>query len=65
MTNEFVHKIKKDVEGFLENLDGLGRGVLQVAKRAEESLKGLFTPGMLFEAFHLELRGCRYRWSQR
>ncbi len=57
ITNEFVHKIKKDVEGFLENLDGLGRGVLQVAKRAEESLKGLFTPGMLFEAFGFEYVG--------
>jgi 1-deoxy-D-xylulose-5-phosphate synthase len=57
ITSEFVHKIKKDVEGFLENLDGLGRGVLQVAKRAEESLKGLFTPGMLFEAFGFEYVG--------
>lgn len=57
ITNEFVHKIKKDLEGFLENLDGLGRGVLQVAKRAEESLKGLFTPGMLFEAFGFEYVG--------
>jgi 1-deoxy-D-xylulose-5-phosphate synthase len=57
ITNEFVHKIKKDLEGFLESLDGLGRGVLQVAKRAEESLKGLFTPGMLFEAFGFEYVG--------
>jgi 1-deoxy-D-xylulose-5-phosphate synthase len=57
ITSEFVHKIKKDLEGFLESLDGLGRGVLQVAKRAEESLKGLFTPGMLFEAFGFEYVG--------
>ncbi|WP_243371254.1 1-deoxy-D-xylulose-5-phosphate synthase [Geotalea sp. SG265] len=57
ITSEFVHKIKKDVEGFLENMDGLGRSVLQVAKRAEESLKGLFTPGMLFEAFGFEYVG--------
>ena len=57
ITNEFVHKIKKDVEGFLEGLDGLGRNVLKVARRAEESLKGLFTPGMLFEAFGFEYIG--------
>ncbi|SNB45298.1 1-deoxy-D-xylulose-5-phosphate synthase [Geobacter sp. DSM 9736] len=57
ITSEFVHKIKKDVEGFLEGLDGLGRGMLKVAKRAEESLKGLFTPGMLFEAFGFEYIG--------
>jgi 1-deoxy-D-xylulose-5-phosphate synthase len=57
ITNEFVHKIKKDVEGFLEGLDGIGRGMLRVARRAEESLKGLFTPGMLFEAFGFEYIG--------
>jgi 1-deoxy-D-xylulose-5-phosphate synthase len=57
VTNEFVHKIKKEMEGFLENLDGFGRSALKVAKRAEESLKGLFTPGMLFEAFGFEYIG--------
>lgn len=57
ITNEFVHKIKKDLEKFLEGLDSVGRGVLQVAKRAEESLKSLFTPGMLFEAFGFEYVG--------
>jgi 1-deoxy-D-xylulose-5-phosphate synthase len=57
ITNEFVHKIKKDLEGFLESFDRMGRGVLKVAKRAEESLKGLFTPGMLFEAFGFEYVG--------
>ncbi len=57
ITSEFVHRIKKDVEGFLEGLDGFGKGMLKVAKRAEESLKGLFTPGMLFEAFGFEYIG--------
>ncbi len=57
ITNEFVHKIKKDMESFLEGLDGFGSGALKVAKRAEESLKGIFTPGMLFEAFGFEYIG--------
>lgn len=57
ITSEFVHKIKKDVESFLVSLDGLGQGMLKVARRAEESLKGLFTPGMLFEAFGFEYIG--------
>ncbi len=57
MTNEFVHKIKKEMESFLEGLDGFGTGALKVAKRAEESLKGIFTPGMLFEAFGFEYIG--------
>src|SRR6266568_3555450 len=45
------------MEGFLEGMDGVGRGMLKLAKRAEESLKGLFTPGMLFEAFGFEYIG--------
>jgi 1-deoxy-D-xylulose-5-phosphate synthase len=57
ITSEFVHKIKKDLESFLEGLDGIGQSALRVAKRAEESLKGLFTPGMLFEAFGFEYVG--------
>jgi len=57
ITNEFVHKIKKDMESFLEGLDHFGRGALKAAKRAEESLKGIFTPGMLFEAFGFEYIG--------
>jgi 1-deoxy-D-xylulose-5-phosphate synthase len=57
MTNEFVHRIKKDVLSFLEGLDGVGQSVLHVARKAEESLKGLFTPGMLFQAFGFEYIG--------
>ncbi|MBP1729402.1 MAG: 1-deoxy-D-xylulose-5-phosphate synthase, partial [Deltaproteobacteria bacterium] len=57
ITNEFVHKIKKDIESFLEGLDSFGKGALKATKRAEESLKGIFTPGMLFEAFGFEYIG--------
>lgn len=57
VTSDFVHTIKKDLEGFLGGLDKIGHGVLKVAKRAEESLKSLFTPGMLFEAFGFEYIG--------
>jgi 1-deoxy-D-xylulose-5-phosphate synthase len=58
MTSEFVHRIKKEVEGFLHGLDSeVGRGVLHVARKAEKSLKDLFTPGMLFQAFGFEYIG--------
>ncbi len=57
ITSEFVHKTKKDLEAFLNGLPMFGRSALQIAKRAEESLKGLFTPGMLFEAFGFEYIG--------
>ncbi len=58
MSSEFVHRIKKEVEGFLGGLDStVGRGMLHVARKAEESLKGLFTPAMLFQAFGFEYVG--------
>lgn len=49
-SSEFVHRFKKDVESFLKRVD-VGRGVLHVARKMEDSFKGFFTPGMLFEAF--------------
>jgi len=57
ITSEFVHKIKKELQGFLEGLDVVGKGVLKIAQKAEQSLKGLFTPGMLFQAFGFEYVG--------
>jgi 1-deoxy-D-xylulose-5-phosphate synthase len=57
ITSEFVHKIKMELQGFLGGLDGIGKGVLKIAQRAEQSLKGLFTPGMLFQAFGFEYVG--------
>ncbi|QWV92273.1 1-deoxy-D-xylulose-5-phosphate synthase [Geomonas oryzisoli] len=57
ITSEYVHRAKKDLEAFLEGVPMFGRSVLKIAKRAEESLKTLFTPGMLFEAFGFEYIG--------
>ncbi len=57
MASDFVHKIRRELHGFLKGVDVAGLNMLQVARRAEESLKGLFTPGMLFEAFGFEYIG--------
>ena len=57
MASDFVHKIRRELSGFLKGVDVAGLNMLQVARRAEESLKGLFTPGMLFEAFGFEYIG--------
>lgn len=55
-SSEFVHRFKKNTESFLSRLD-VGKGVLHMARKMEESFKGLFTPGMLFEAFGFEYIG--------
>ncbi len=56
-TSEFVHGMKKNMESFLGRLDSFGTSMLHVAKKMEDSFKGLFTPGMLFEAFGFEYIG--------
>jgi 1-deoxy-D-xylulose-5-phosphate synthase len=55
-SSEFVHRFKKNTESFLKRID-VGKGVLHVARKMEESFKGLFTPGMLFEAFGFDYIG--------
>ena len=55
-SSEFVHRFKKNTETFLKRID-VGKGVLHVARKMEESFKGLFTPGMLFEAFGFDYIG--------
>ena len=55
-SSEFVHRFKKNTEWFLKRID-VGKGVLHVAHKLEESFKGLFTPGMLFEAFGFDYIG--------
>jgi len=55
-SSDFVQKFKKDVESFLKRLD-VGKSMLRVARKAEDAFKGLFTPGMLFEAFGFDYIG--------
>ncbi len=55
-SSEFVYRFKKGTEAFLNRMD-VGKGVLQLARKLEDSFKGLFTPGMLFEAFGFEYIG--------
>lgn len=57
-SSEFVHKIKREAELFLKDAkDGMGQHVLKLARKAEQSFKGLFTPAMLFQAFGFEYIG--------
>jgi 1-deoxy-D-xylulose-5-phosphate synthase len=57
MTGQFVNRFRHDMRGFLETLPGIGKSVLRFAKQAEESLKGLLMPGLLFEELGLRYIG--------
>ena len=49
LTGEFYRKFKKETKSFLEGIPKLGERAAKIAQRAEEMLKGLFLPGIIFE----------------
>lgn len=51
MTSDLMVRLKRETESFLSSLPHFGRDLLQIARRAEDSLKGFLTPSMLFESF--------------
>src|SRR5512136_2065993 len=57
MTGEFVNRFRHEMNAFLETLPGIGKPVFHFAKQAEESLKGLLMPGLLFEELGLQYIG--------
>lgn len=57
LSSRFVMRVKKEVEGFLKSVPAIGEDMALYARRSEHSLKSLFTPGMLFEAFRFNYLG--------
>ncbi len=54
ITGRFAIRLKKEVENFIKSIPRIGDRLMWIAKRAEDSLITLLTPGMLFEGlgFH-------------
>ncbi len=57
MSSDLFLRFKKETENILNHVPGFGKDLVSLAKRAEESLKGFITPGMLFEAFGFDYFG--------
>lgn len=49
MTGNFYTKLRKETKQFLQGIPRVGESMFNLAKRAEDSIKGLMVPGMLFE----------------
>jgi 1-deoxy-D-xylulose-5-phosphate synthase len=49
LTGEMFQRFKKDTKNLIESIPKLGVPVARFAQKLEESLKGLFLPGILFE----------------
>ena len=57
MTGEFINRFRDEMMAFLKTLPRIGKSVSRFAKQAEESLKGLLIPGLLFEELGLKYIG--------
>jgi len=57
LTQAWVRQTKKDVLRLLRSIPRIGGDLASIAQRSEQSLKGFFTPGMLFEAFRFHYIG--------
>jgi 1-deoxy-D-xylulose-5-phosphate synthase len=57
LSGRHVVNLKKEVTAFLRSIPGIGENIVNLVKRSEESLKGFFTPGMLFEALKWDYIG--------
>lgn len=49
ITGQFYTKVKEEAKTILKSIPKLGGPILELAKRAEESAKGLIVPGLIFE----------------
>ncbi|HBG45382.1 MAG TPA: 1-deoxy-D-xylulose-5-phosphate synthase [Deltaproteobacteria bacterium] len=54
LTGRFATNLKKDVERFIKSIPRIGGRLFEIARRADDSIITLLTPGMLFEGlgFH-------------
>ncbi|HWI39853.1 MAG TPA: 1-deoxy-D-xylulose-5-phosphate synthase [Verrucomicrobiae bacterium] len=57
LTGSYYRELRKEMEGLLKHIPAIGRNIAHFAKKAENSLKGFLTPGMLFEALDFEYVG--------
>jgi len=57
MTGRMVRRLRDHIEERLKALSSVGENILTVLRKSEESLKGFFTPGMLFEALKFKYVG--------
>ncbi len=48
LTGDIYQRFKKETKSFIELIPGVGGSVSKMAQRAEDTLKGFLTPGMLF-----------------
>ncbi|RPI37771.1 MAG: 1-deoxy-D-xylulose-5-phosphate synthase, partial [Nitrospiraceae bacterium] len=57
LTGELYRKFKKETKSFLEGIPKVGGQVAKIAQKAEETIKGMILPGLLFEELGFDYVG--------
>jgi 1-deoxy-D-xylulose-5-phosphate synthase len=57
LTGKTIQRLRDHIEERLLALSSVGENILTVLRKSEESIKGFFTPGMLFEALKFKYIG--------
>lgn len=57
LTGRTIRRLRDHIEERLLALSSVGENILTVLRKSEESIKGFFTPGMLFEALKFKYIG--------
>jgi 1-deoxy-D-xylulose-5-phosphate synthase len=57
MTGNFYTRLRQETKSFLRGIPKIGVSMFNLAKKAEESLKGLIAPGLLFEELGFQYVG--------
>jgi len=57
MERGWARRMRKEVKDLLKSIPGIGEEIAAYAQRTHRSLKTVFTPGMLFEAFRFNYIG--------
>lgn len=57
MSGSYFRELKKEMQSLLSHIPAIGSNILKFARKAENSLKGFLTPGMLFEALEFDYIG--------
>lgn len=57
MTGNFYTRLRQETKHFLQGIPKVGESMFQFAKKAEESIKGLVAPGILFEELGFQYVG--------
>jgi 1-deoxy-D-xylulose-5-phosphate synthase len=57
ITGHFYTRLRQEAKGFLRGIPKVGESMLNLAKKAEDSIKGLMVPGMLFEELGFQYIG--------